>query len=269
MKLIAEPGQVSPAPPGTGDRWTRERVLSIRHWTPILLSFRTTRYAGFRFTPGHYARLGLTDGAAGNTVWRPYSIVSASHADYLEFLAVRVPGGAFSERLATLSEGNTIFVEKPSYGFMTLDQLAPGRDLWLIASGTGLGPFISILQEPDLCQHFSRLIVIHSVRHQAELAYRDDIASLQQQALQSGTRLEYVPIVTREPGVGLFAARIPLLLDDGRLERRLGPLSVADSRVMVCGNPELTAALRRQLLARGFATARRGIPGQMAFENYW
>lgn len=269
MTLVTEPGRATPCPPGTDDRWTREHVLSIHHWTPTLLSFRTTRYAGFRFTPGHYARLGLADSTAGDIVWRPYSIVSASHADHLEFLAVRIAGGAFSERLAVLSKGATICVEKPSYGFMTHDQLAAGRDLWLIASGTGLGPFVSILQEPEVWQRFSRLIVIHCVRHQAELAYRHEIVSLEQQPPQAGATLAYVQVVRREAGTGTFDARIPLLLEDGRLERHLGPLTAAGARVMVCGNPELTATLRRQLLARGFATARRGVPGQMAFENYW
>ena len=141
MNVIAEPGTETlrhdPA-----EKWTTERVLSIHHWTPTLLSFRTTRYRDFRFTPGHYARLGL--GVGEDVVWRVFSLVSATYDDYLEFLAVLVPGGTFSERLGKLRVGDEIKIEKACYGFLTVDQLAPGRDLWLLSSGTGLGPFLSI-----------------------------------------------------------------------------------------------------------------------------
>ena len=131
---------------GPRDKFTTERVLSMRWWTPTLVSLRTTRYRGFRFTPGHYTRLGL--GADGDLVWRPFSLASAAYDDFLEFIAVLVPGGAFSEPLRGLREGDAIRVDKASYGFLTVDQLAHGRDLWMLASGTGLGPFLSILKEP-------------------------------------------------------------------------------------------------------------------------
>lgn len=250
---------------------TDEHILSIRHWSPTVLSFRCTRYANFRFTAGHYARLGLVGAGQGDVVWRPYSIVSPAWADYLEFLAVLIPGGAFSERLASLQVGDPLRVEKPAYGFLTVDRLAPGRDLWLIASGTGLGPFLSILQEPAVWQQYERLIVLHSVRYAAELAYRDEIVALPQHELlrAAPARLTYVPIVTREPGATALAARIPELLADGRLEQAAAPIDVACSRFMICGNPEMAAELRRQLQARGFATSRRGVAGQMAFEQYW
>ncbi len=250
-------------------RHTEERILAIRHWSPTVLSFRTTRYAGFRFSAGHYARLGLA--GQGATVWRPYSLVSPAWADYLEFVAVLIPGGAFSERLAQLRVGDTLLVEKPAYGFMTVDRLAPGRDLWLIASGTGIGPFVSILHEPEVWRRFERLIVVHSVRHATELAYRAELLALPQQPWLADVpaRLQYLPIVTREPGVTELAQRIPQLLADGRLEQAAVPLDVTHSRLMVCGNPELAAELRQMLRQRGFATNRRGVPGQMAFEQYW
>ena len=262
-------------PAGSGEKWTGERILSIRYWTPTLLSFRTTRYRGFRFTPGHYARLGLDD-ADGNIVWRPYSLVSATYDDYLEFIAVLVPGGAFSALLEKLRVGDGVQVEKASYGFLSVDQLAPGRDLWLLASGTGLGPFLSILREPQVWQRFERLIVVHSVRHSSELTYRTEIAALPDDALladdraQLASQLTYLPVLTREPGATALSARIPELLADGRLEAAAGrPLSVESSRLMICGNPEMVRDMRRLLSARGFACSRRGAPGQMAFENYW
>ncbi len=257
-------------PPRGSAKWTAERVLSIRRWTPTLLSIRLTRYKGFRFTPGHYARLGLE--GEGGAVWRPFSVVSAAYDEHLEFLAVLVPGGAFSGRLEKLAVGDTILVEKASYGFLTLDPLAPGRDLWLLASGSGLGPFVSVLREPQVWQDFERLIVVHSVRREAELAYRDDILALPNEELFAGARakLRHIPVVTREPGTVALAARIPQLLADGRLEAAAGvPLTREDARVMVCGNPEMARELRSQLSARGLQTARRGVAGQMAFENYW
>ena len=259
---------------GRGEKWTTERVLSIRYWTPTLLSFRTTRYRGFRFTPGHYTRLGLRAGDAsrGDVVWRPFSVASAAYEDFLEFIAVLVPGGEFSEALRQLRAGDTMRVDKASYGFLGVDQLAPGKDLWLLASGTGLGPFLSILRDPAVWQSYQRLIVAHSVRHSSELAWRDEIGGIKDGELFADAKaaLTYLPVVTREPGASTLAERIPLLLADGRLEQAAAcPLRVATSRVLVCGNPEMTRELRQWLAARGFATNRRGVPGQMAFEKYW
>lgn len=273
MSAIEEPGLDILAKrndAGPRDKFTTERVLSMRWWTPTLVSLRTTRYRGFRFTPGHYTRLGL--GADGDLVWRPFSLASAAYDDFLEFIAVLVPGGAFSEPLRGLREGDAIRVDKASYGFLTVDQLAHGRDLWMLASGTGLGPFLSILKEPAVWQNHERLVVAHSVRHSPELAWRDEIADMPQGELFDGAkaRLTYLPIVTREPGATALSDRIPLLLADGHLEAAAGsPLDVANSRVLVCGNPEMTRELRQALTARGFATNRRGVPGQMAFEKYW
>lgn len=270
MGLITEPGLSFREPAGS-EKWEAERVLSLRFWTPTMLSFRTTRYRGFRFTPGHYARIGLA-ADDGTVVWRPYSLVSAAYDDYLEFLAILVPGGAFSQALGKLQVGDTIHVEKASYGFLTVDQLAPGRDLWLLASGTGLGPFVSILRDPAVWREFERLIVVHSVRHSAELAYRDEICALPDDELfaDGGAQLTYLPVVTREPGATPLAARIPQLFADGRLAAAAGrEIRVDASRLMVCGNPEMAREMRQLLGALGFSTNRRGVPGQMAFEQYW
>jgi ferredoxin--NADP+ reductase len=225
MRAIEEPGLDILAKrndAGPRDKFTTERVLSMRWWTPTLVSLRTTRYRGFRFTPGHYTRLGL--GADGDLVWRPFSLASAAYDDFLEFIAVLVPGGAFSEPLRGLREGDAIRVDKASYGFLTVDQLAHGRDLWMLASGTGLGPFLSILKEPAVWQNHERLVVAHSVRHSPELAWRDEIADMPQGELFDGAkaRLTYLPIVTREPGATALSDRIPLLLADGHLEAAAG-----------------------------------------------
>lgn len=251
--------------------YTDERILSIHHWSPTVLSFRTTRNVNFRFTAGHYARLGLPAAEQGSWVFRPYSVVSPTWADYLEFLVILIPGGAFSQQLANVTVGSAIRIEKLAYGFLTLDRLAAGRDLWLIASGTGVGPFLSILHEPAAWQQYQRLIVVHSVRHSAELAYREQFQALPANELLPGAnaQLTYVPIVTRDPGATALSKRIPELLADGQLETAVVPIDVTHSRMMICGNPELAAALRSQFQDRGFATGRRGVAGQMAFEQYW
>jgi ferredoxin--NADP+ reductase len=246
-------------------------VTAVRHWTPQLWSFTLTRAAGFRFTPGHYARLGLA-AAGGATVWRPFSIASASHDPWLEFFAVLVPGGAFSALLEQIDAGAPVAVDRASFGFLTIGPFAPGEDLWLLATGTGLAPFVSILRDPATWARFRTVVVVHSVRRAAELAYRDEIAAVPGERALATTaeRLRYVPVVTREPVPGALGARIPQLIADGRLEAAAGVTLDPDrSRVMICGNPELGRALRPQLTARGFRVNRRATPGSLAFENYW
>ena len=253
------------------ERFTDEVILALRYWTPSLLSFRTSRAPDFRFTPGHYARLGLSDTNDG-VVWRPFSVVSSVHDSHLEFFAVLVPGGAFSNLLSNIRLGDTIRVNKASYGFMTIDQLAPGKDLWLLASGTGLGPFLSILRDPTTWQSHDNLVLVHTVRYADELAYRDEIAMIshEQQLAALSAKMQYVPVVTRESWPGALAVRIPQLLEGGQLEQAAGvKLDPQRSRIMVCGNPEMARELRGQLMARGFHTTRRAVPGQLAFENYW
>jgi ferredoxin--NADP+ reductase len=261
----------APKPVAPAARFTTETVLAIRHWTRSLVSFRTSRAPDFRFTPGHYARIGLGE-EDDNVVWRPFSVVSAVHDEHLELFAVLVPGGEFSALLERSGVGGPIRVNKASYGFLTINHFAPGKDLWLLASGTGLGPYLSILRDPGTWQAFDSVILVHSVRQASELAYRDEIAAIPHEKLLALTpeRLRYVPVVTREPCAGALAARIPQLIQDGRLEQAAGVnLDLQCSRIMVCGNPEMARELRAQLTARGFQINRRATPGHLAFENYW
>lgn len=259
-------------------KWTEERILSIKRWAPQLFSLRTTRYSGFRFVPGQFARLGLPLNGAdahGEAVWRAYSMASASYDEHLEFFSIVVPDGEFTSRLNTLQVGDPLLIEKASFGFLTTDRFAGGRDLWLLASGTGVAPFLSILREPQVWQDYENLVLVYSVREARDLAYADEIAALPQQAILADldtrrARLHFVPVVTREPVPGALDARITQLLADGRLEAQTGlPLSAAHSRVMVCGNPQMAIDLRKQLTERGLQVGRRGQPGQLAFENYW
>lgn len=252
-------------------RHSRETIIERIDWSPRLFSFRTTRYRGFRFAAGQFARLGLP-AANGSCIWRAYSMVSAPYDEHLEFYSIVVPDGPFTTVLDHCRVGDPILVEKASYGFLTIDRFAGGRDLWMLASGTGLAPFLSILQDPQTWSSFENLILVHSVREAVELAYRDTIAALSDHPLvgQYAKRLQYVPVVTREAHPAALPDRITRLIEDGRLEQATGKgLAPETARVMVCGNPQMVDDLRAVLHARGFRTSRRGIPGQMAFENYW
>ena len=252
-------------------RLTVETVLSLRYWTPNLLSFRTSRDPKFRFTPGHYARLGLQS-AKDKVVWRPFSVVSSTVDEYLEFFAVLVPNGEFSVPLTNIREGDIIQVDKTSYGFMTIDGFALGKDLWLLATGTGLGPFLSILRDETTWNAYENIVLVHSVRYAIELSYRDEItAIIQEHTLgKLPARLRYIPVVTRELWPDILSARIPQLIEDGRLELAAGlKFDLMRSRIMVCGNPAMIGELRGLFTARNFHTNRRAAPGQLAFENYW
>lgn len=249
-------------------RWSRERITALHRWRPDLYSLRVTRPRDFRFAAGHYARLGLPEGD-GEPVWRPFSMTSGTDEPFLEFLVTHVPGGTFSELLLTRGVGDEILLDRFALGFLTLDQLAPGRDLWLMASGSGVGPFVSMLKDETVWGEFERLIVAHGVRHADGLAYRDQILSLAEARGANG-RFRYIPVVTRETCPEALTGHIPDLLSSGELQGRAGTeLDVAHSRVMACGNPEMTRGVRALLADRGFAASRRGAPGQMAFEKYW
>lgn len=246
-------------------RWTEEKVMDIHHWTDRIFSFKASRPADFRFSAGHYARVGLPD-ANGDLVWRPLSMVSSPQEAFLEFVAIMVPDGNFSRCLGGLSVDAPVAIDKSCFGFLTLDQLAAGDDLWLLASGTGIGPFVAMLRDSQVWQRFRRIVVVHSVRRAVELVYREFLAGL---AKDRGPGFSYLPVVTRDGG-GAFAERIPALLADGRLEAAAGvPLRADTARAMVCGNPAMTRDLRELLSTRGFAAGRRGVAGQMAFEKYW
>lgn len=260
----------SPTPP-TASKATGQTLLWQRSWTPTLLSFAVTRDPDFRFTPGHYTRIGLP-AASGETVFRPLSIVSAPVEPQLEFLCTLVADGDFSSRLAACRVGDPVEVDRLTYGFLLVDSLAPGSDLWLLASGSGLGPYVSMLRDAAVWTAFERIVVVHSVRQAAELAYREELERLQETGFASAgrARLRYLPVVTREAGVSALSQRIPALLADGSLDAAAATrLDPERARVLVCGNPEMSRELRALLGERGFRTTRRGVPGQVAFEKYW
>ena len=254
------------------DKYTLETITEVRPWTDSLFSFRTTRDRAYRFVPGQFARLGVPGNAEGSTVWRAYSIASAAHDEHLEFFSVVVPGGAFTSRLAKLREGDPIRVERRSYGFLTTDRFEAGRDLWMIATGTGLAPYLSILHDFETWQAYDNLILVHSVRTQLELAYEDVIRGFDKSEhyAEYAHKLRYVRVVTREPVPGTLGDRVTRLLASGVLEQNVGlKLDHDRSRIMLCGNPEMVEDSRKILQERGYRLSRRGDPGHLAVENYW
>jgi ferredoxin--NADP+ reductase len=260
------------------DKYTAETITWIKPWTDHLFSFRLTRSPTYRFIPGQFARLGVkkkdeTQPDGYRIVWRAYSIVSASYDEFLEFYSIVVPGGEFTTELYSLKEGDTVFVEKMNYGFLTCDRFEGGKDLWLLSTGTGLAPFISILLEPSTWETYENVVLVHSVREAKELAYREFVETLPQHEYFgefAASKLKYVKIVTRENVEGCLSARITTALDDGSLEAAAGlKLDHERSRIMICGNPEMVDDTRKNLTEKGFAVSRRGAPAHMAVENYW
>jgi len=254
------------------DKYTTERITAVHPWTENLFSFRTTRDRGYRFVPGQFARLGVPGAAEGSIVWRAYSIASAAHDEHLEFFSVVVPGGQFTSRLARLRQGDAIHVERRSYGFLTTDRFEAGRDLWMLATGTGLAPYLSILHDFHTWEDYENLVLVQSVRTQAELAYEDLIRGFEGSEYygEYAHKLRYVRIVTREPVEGTLRDRVTKLLGSGVLEENVGlRLDHERSRIMLCGNPEMVEDSRKLLVGRGFRPSRRGDPGQLAMENYW
>jgi ferredoxin--NADP+ reductase len=256
---------------GTAEKFTRQQLLSVQPWSSTLFSLRCTRDPGFRFRPGQFARLGVRK-ASGSIIWRAYSLVSAPHDEFLEFFSIVVPGGEFTSELSRLQVGDELLVERQPFGFLTLDRFVDGRDLWLLASGTGLAPFLSILQDPEVWQRFARIVLVYSARSRQELAYQALIQGLQQRDyLQDyAGQLVYLPLVTREQVPGTLHGRVTTLLANGELERAAGfALEPEQGRVMLCGNPLMIDDCRALLKSRDMQLSLTRRPGQVAVENYW
>ncbi|QKV62407.1 ferredoxin--NADP reductase [Pseudomonas sp. 43A] len=253
------------------ENFTCQTLLDVKPLTPSLFTLRTTRDAGFRFRAGQFARLGVIK-ADGSTVWRAYSMVSSPFDEHLEFFSIVVPGGEFTSELSRLEVGDTLLVDRQAFGYLTLDRFVDGRDLWLLSTGTGVAPFLSILQDFDVWERFARIILVYSVREARELAYQSLIAGLAQRdyLTEHIHKLQFIPTVTRESHPGALAGRITTLIENGELESAAGvELSAEHSRVMLCGNPQMIDDTRALLKKRHMSLSLTRRPGQVAVENYW
>ncbi|MEN4916580.1 ferredoxin--NADP reductase [Acinetobacter pittii] len=250
------------------EKFSVEKVLSVHRWTPTLFSFTMTRPAHFKFTAGQFARIGLKVGE--ELVVRAYSVVSSPFDETLEFFSIVVPDGAFTSNLQHLKVGDELYLEKISYGYLTLaryQQPLP-HDLWLLATGTGLAPFLSMLQDFDTWSKYQKINLVYSVRTAAELAYVDRIQEIAETFGEGHIGFKFISIITRDPSAQLHD-RLPVLIENGELEKVAGiELSPATSHVMLCGNPEMVDDTKDALKRCGLTMNRRG-EGNIAVENYW
>ena len=246
-----------------------ERVLEVHHWTDRLFSFKTTRDAGLRFSNGHFTMIGLM--VDGKPLLRAYSVASANYEEHLEFLSIKVPDGPLTSRLQHVQPGDQILVGRKPTGTLVVDYLRPGRRLYLLATGTGLAPFMSIVRDPEVYERFEQVVLIHGVRQVAELAYRELLTEELPRHEYLGElisqKLRYVPTVTREPFPTM--GRIPDLIDSGRLAGmlQLPELSTAEDRVMICGSTAMLRDLKALLERRGFEEGNTTRPGDFVIER--
>ena len=252
-------------------------IVWRRDWAPHLFSFRVARPAGLVFVPGQFVRLGVEgDQDGGAMVWRAYSVASPPDAPHLEFYSIVVPDGPFSQPLSKRRVGDAIHLGSSVYGFLRTDRFQGGRRLWLIASGTGIAPFMAMLGDDAIWSAYEDIVLVHSVRIPGELAYREEIEALahgsrdQASRAQLRAQFHYAPTLTRERVEGMRHGRITTQLADGSLERSLAlAVDAQDSRLMICGNPSMIKEIRAMLAERGMTAVRRETPGQFIVENFW
>ncbi|MCX9156399.1 ferredoxin--NADP reductase [Niveibacterium sp. 24ML] len=252
-------------------RFTLETITHIHDWSARQRTLRITRPRGFRFTPGQFARLSIAVPGNGR-LGRAFSMCSAAWDDELEFLVVRIEGGPFSSALWPLKPGDTLQLDKAPQGFLTIDRFVDGTDLWLLATGTGLAPFVSILRDPATWERFERIVLVHGVRESSELAYRGGLEPAPDHPLFENRRAAfcYLPVVTREAAFPGLRDRIPALLATGALESAAGiALSPKRSRFMLCGSPAMVEDTHRQLMKMGYRLSRLRAPAHIALENGW
>jgi ferredoxin--NADP+ reductase len=246
-----------------------ERVLSVHHWTDRLFTFTTTRDAGLRFSNGHFTLIGLK--VDGKPLLRAYSIVSANYEDHLEFLSIKVPDGPLTSRLQHVQPGDAIVVGRKPTGTLLIDYLTPGKRLYMMSTGTGLAPFMSIVRDPATYERFEQVILVHGVREIDELAYHDLLVEHlpQHEFLGDMVRqqLRYYPTVTRESYRNM--GRITELVESGKLftDLDLPPLDPAVDRVMICGSPSMLRDLKAALQSRGFHEGSTSTPGEFVIER--
>ena len=248
-----------------------ERVLSVHHWNDTLFSFRTTRDPALRFENGQFVMIGLHD-EAGKKLMRAYSIASPNYEDHLEFFSIKVPDGPLTSRLQHLQEGDEVVTSRKPTGTLVLSDLLPGKHLYLFSTGTGLAPFLSVIQDPEAYERFEKVVLIHGVRYKSELAYQDFIQKELHENEFFGDmirdKLIYYPTVTREPFDN--QGRITHLVENGKLFEDIGlpPLTPEHDRAMICGSPAMLEDISKMLDDRGFnASPRIGVAGDYVIER--
>ena len=249
--------------------FNEERVLSVHHWTDRLFSFTTTRDPALRFSNGHFTMIGLR--VNDKPLLRAYSIASANYEEHLEFLSIKVEEGPLTSRLQHIKVGDALIVGKKPTGTLLIDYLLPGKRLYMLSTGTGLAPFLSVVRDPETYERFEQVILVHGVRQVDELAYHDLMTDHLPQHEFLGEmvrqKLLYYPTVTREPYRNM--GRVTDLITSGKLfsDLSLPPLKREDDRVMICGSPGMLTDLKAMLEERDFVEGNTTTPGDFVIER--
>jgi ferredoxin--NADP+ reductase len=247
----------------------REKVLSVRHWTDTLFSFRATRDSGFRFQNGQFAMIGLE--VEGRPLLRAYSMASANHEEELEFFSIKVADGPLTSKLQKIREGDEILVGRKATGTLITDNLIPGKRLLLLSTGTGLAPFASLIKDPDVYDRFETIVLVHGCRQVSELAYGEElVAKLRDDELFGpllSEKLLYYPTVTREPFRN--RGRITDLISSEQLFNDIhqAPLNIETDRIMMCGSPGMLDELKQMFESGGFLEGSHNTPGHFVIEK--
>jgi ferredoxin--NADP+ reductase len=248
---------------------TPETVLEVHHWNDSLFSFKTTRNGGLRFKNGHFLMIGLE--VEGKPLLRAYSVASPNHEEHLEFYSIKVPGGPLTSRLQHLKPGDQVLVGKKPTGTLVTSHLLPGKRLYMLSTGTGLAPFMSMIRDPEIYDQFEHVILAHGVRVTSELGYseyiKNDLPQHEYLGEQIKNQLIYYPTVTREPYAN--RGRLTDLLEGGKLTSDVGmpPLDPEFDRVMICGNQGMLDELVAILKARGFQEGKSHEQGHYTIER--
>jgi ferredoxin/flavodoxin---NADP+ reductase len=239
-------------------KWLEGRVVENKHWTDALFSLRVEA-PRLGFEAGQFVRIALEEKVA-----RPFSFVNPPEDPVLEFYGIVVPEGPLSPKLAALRAGERLLVATNPAGFLVLSEVPDADTLWLVSTGTGLAPFISILRTETPWRRFRNVVLVHAVRHARELAYQETIRKIVKER-----SLRFVTFVSREAAQGSLAGRIPAAMRDGRLEAAAGVALDARAHVMLCGNPDMLKDAQAALAERGLRKHRRRSPGHITVESFW
>jgi len=244
--------------------WIEGKVLNLRQWTAELYSVQVEADVA-PFTAGQFTRVALE--IDGEMVARPYSFVNGPDNPVHEFYFILVKDGPLTHELVKLKRGDRLFLAPKAAGFFILSELPEADTLWMLATGTALGPFLSILTTAEAWQRYRNIVLVHAVRTADELTYGDEITSLLDQHPE---QMQFIPFVSREDTDFAISGRVPVAIEDGRLEQRAGiRIAAADSQVMICGNPEMVRDTMAVLEVRGLKKNRRREPGHITTEQYW
>lgn len=250
--------------------FNEETVLSVHHWTDRLFSFTTTRDESLRFSNGHFTMIGLRK-EDGKPLLRAYSIASANYEEHLEFLSIKVDDGPLTSKLQHIKVGDKIIVGRKPTGTLLIDYLLPGKRLYLLGTGTGLAPFMSVIRDPETYEKFEEVILVHGVRQVNELAYKEYLEEQLPKHEFLGefvsSKLKYYPTVTRETFQN--TGRITNLMESGKIFEDLGVPSInpEEDRVMICGSPGMLKDLKDMLEARKFNEGNTTTPGDFVIER--